>query len=60
MGWLTEARSVMVTDERAMRHGRRHHAHVRADDHGAGARVDDDARRRIARLDLDLLRASTR
>ena len=44
--------------QRAVRDRGRHDLHVRADDDGAGARIDDDARRRLARLDLDRLRAS--
>src|SRR5580658_5191189 len=38
--------------EGPMRHRRRGDPHVRADDDRAGARVDDDARRRLAGLDF--------
>src|SRR5579862_4320499 len=41
-----------------MRDRRGGDAHVRADHHGTGARVDDDARRGVSRLDLDRLERS--
>jgi hypothetical protein len=55
LGWLTEARSVMVTDSEPCDTAAGITRTCAADDHGPGARVDDDARRRLARLDLDLL-----